>query len=134
MISFTILGQPYSKSNSRRIVYGKGRPLVIKSANALAYLKAFRAQCPKLPALLEGDLAVTVRIWYQSRRSDVDPSLILDAMQGVIYGNDRQVREINAAGFIDKENPRAEIEVWALRDLGDRHIESGFSAGHKRRR
>lgn len=106
-ISFTILGEPASKANSRRWT-GK---LFIKSAKALAYSKAFKEQCPVLDPLMDGDLRVTIKIWYASRRPDLDASLIFDLMQGYIYENDRQVREQHLFWGLDKENPRAEITV-----------------------
>ena len=61
--------------------------------------------------MLEGELRVSMTIYYASQRPDLDPSLILDAMQGKIYVNDRQVREIHLYHAIDKDNPRAEITV-----------------------
>lgn len=106
-ISFTILGEPASKANSRRWT---GR-LFIKSAKALAYGKAFEDQCPMLDPMMEGDLRVTIKIWYASRRPDLDASLIFDLMQGYIYENDRQIKEQHLFWGLDKENPRAEITV-----------------------
>lgn len=108
------MGEPASKSNSRRLVTIGGRPRFIKSAKALSYLDAFRLQCPALPQLMEGDLAVTAHIYYASRRPDLDATVIMDAMQGRIYLNDRQVREQHLYHHLDKENPRAEITVQPL--------------------
>ena len=110
--SFTIFGEPASKANSRRLVKINGRPASIKSQKALDYVKAFQVQCPKLKALIAGDVAVTITIYYASRRPDLDESVILDAMQDLVYANDRQVKEKHVFwGGIDKDNPRAEIEV-----------------------
>jgi Holliday junction resolvase RusA-like endonuclease len=106
-ITFTILGEPASKANSRRWT-GK---LFIKSAKALAYSKAFEDQCPMLDPMMDGDLRVTIKIWYASRRPDLDASLIFDLMQGYIYENDRAVKEQHLYWGLDKENPRAEITV-----------------------
>jgi Holliday junction resolvase RusA-like endonuclease len=106
-VKFTILGEPASKSNSRRWT-GK---FLIKSEKALKYGEAFKQQCPVLDPLMEGDLSVTIRIWYASRRPDLDASLIFDLMQGFIYKNDRQVREQHLYWGLDKETPRAEITV-----------------------
>jgi Holliday junction resolvase RusA-like endonuclease len=109
-ITFTILGEPASKANSRRWT-GK---FFIKSEKALNYSKAFKAQCPVLDPLMKGDLRVTLKIWYASRRPDLDESLILDLMQDCIYENDRQVKERHAYWGLDKENPRSEITVEQL--------------------
>jgi hypothetical protein len=104
---FIVYGEPASKANSRRWT-GK---FFIKSQKALDYAKGFAQQCPVLDPLIEGDVRVTFHIWYASRRPDLDESLILDLMQDRIYLNDRQVKERHAYWHLDKEEPRAEIEV-----------------------
>jgi Holliday junction resolvase RusA-like endonuclease len=109
-VEFTVYGEPASKANSRRWT-GK---LFIKSKKALDYGAGFIKQCPVLEPLLEGDLRVNIRIFYASRRPDLDASLILDLMQDRIYLNDRQVREQHFFWGLDKENPRAEITVEVI--------------------
>ena len=111
VIRLTILGEPASKANGRRHVTIKGFSRSIKSAKALAYAASVSKQLVTLPALLTGDLALTIRIYYASRRPDLDESLILDLLQGRVYGNDRQVRERHVFWGLDKSNPRAEIEI-----------------------
>ena len=114
-IFFIINGEPASKANSRRLVTIKGRPAFIKSAKALAYVKSFEEQCPQMgDSMLEGDLEATIKIYYSSRRPDLDESVILDCMQGFIYKNDRQVRRKVIEWGLDKENPRAEILVTLI--------------------
>ena len=61
--------------------------------------------------MLEGDLAFSAAIYYPSRRQDLDPSVILDALQGLVYANDRQVKVISCARFLDKVSPRAEVII-----------------------
>jgi len=118
ILNITIHGEPCSKANSRRLVKSKtGRPLFIKSQKALDYVKSFINQCQKVDPLYEKDVAVKITIYYASRRPDLDESLILDCMQGLIYKNDRQVKEKHIIwGGVDKENPRAVISVWNLQD------------------
>jgi hypothetical protein len=110
-VSFTILGQPYSKSNSRRIIFSKGKVRSIKSRKALDYVEAARAQIPKLEKLMEGELSMTLHIYYSNERPDMDETLILDILQGYLYENDRQVRERHCYHYIDKTNPRSEITI-----------------------
>ena len=109
-----IFGEPASKANSRKMVYVRGKPMFIKSAKALAYAKAFKQQCAS-SEVFECDVAVTIRIWYASRRPDLDESLILDLLQEVAYKNDRQVKEKHIYWGLDKENPRCEIEVSEIK-------------------
>ena len=112
-IKFVVKGQCYSKANSRRLVSIGGKPRFIKSTQALKYAEDFAWQCPKKETLIPKDKDVSVKMtrYYQNRRPDLDESLILDLMQGMIYENDRSVKEKHIFHGIDKENPRAEIEV-----------------------
>jgi Holliday junction resolvase RusA-like endonuclease len=137
-ISFTILGEPASKANSRSRAHPfvkdgeKPRVLFIKSAKARAYEKdALRQIPPAFRLRLEGPVFVKMTIWYASERSDLDESLILDILQdrwargnwsrsardlvqAGVYRNDKQVREKWIKHGIDRANPRAEITVQTL--------------------
>ena len=111
MFEATIYGEPASKANSRRMVTIAGRARFIKSQKAIDYVAGFNKQCPKLDELLEGDVRVTMTIYYKNRRPDLDESVILDCLEGYAYKNDRQVKEKHIYHGLDKENPRAEITV-----------------------
>lgn len=113
---FTIFGEPASKANSRKMVYVRGKPMFIKSEKALAYASTFKQQALAPDEMLAGDVAVHIKIWYASRRPDLDESLILDLLQGVAYENDRQVKEKHIYWALDKENPRCEIRVEKIRE------------------
>ena len=110
-ITFTIEGEPCSKANSRRLAIIRGKPAFIKSAKGLKYIQDAQFQTPLQTPLLEGELAAHITIFYASERPDLDESLILDAMQGRIYKNDRQVREKHVFHRIDRARPRAEITI-----------------------
>ena len=110
-ISLFILGEPASKANSRRVVRFGNMSRLIKSQKALNYSEEFRAQCPQLGRLMEGDLRVTMRIYYATRRPDLDESLILDLLQGVAYVNDRQVKVKHIEWGLDPATPRVAITV-----------------------
>lgn len=112
LIQFSIPLEPASKENSRKVVKIGGQTRIIKSDKARAFAAAARLIVPKLPLLLEGELCVGMELYYASQRPDLDGSLILDVMQGRIYKNDRQVREIHLYHGIDKQNPRADVVVW----------------------
>jgi Holliday junction resolvase RusA-like endonuclease len=90
---------------------------LIKSDKALKYSDAFKLQLKPLQPLMQGDLRVTMHIYYASRRPDLDESLILDLMQGVVYENDRQVKERHTYWHLDPESPRAEIEVSCIPEV-----------------
>ena len=116
-LSQIIFGEPASKANSRRVVRFGGMSRLIKSAKALSYSDAFKQQCKPLATLMTGDLRVTLHIFYASRRPDLDESLILDLMQGLIYENDRQVKERHCYWGLDPDNPRAEIIIEKIPEV-----------------
>ena len=109
-----IRGEPASKANSRRVVKIGNMSRLIKSAKALSYSEAFKLQARPVSPLIENDVRVTMHIFYASRRPDLDESLILDLLQGVLYVNDRQVKEKHVYWGLDKDNPRTEILLETL--------------------
>ena len=122
MIELTILGEPASKANSRRLVTFGNRPASIKSSKALNYEKSAILQIPEhAKKMLEGDLQVKIDIYYASRRPDLDESVILDCLQAKykkgelirrgVYINDRQIKRKLITWGLDKSNPRAEIAI-----------------------
>lgn len=113
-ITFVIHGEPVSHKNGYHIVTMRGRPAIVKSSKALRYAKDAHKQLRALSPLLAGPVAVTLRMFYSTERPDLDESLLLDTLQGVIYSNDRQVREKHVYHAIDRANPRAEITVKTL--------------------
>lgn len=113
-LSIIIFGEPASKANSRRVVKFGSMSRLIKSQKALNYSDAFRQQCPPISPLMSGDIRMHMTIFYASRRPDLDESLILDLLQGLVYINDRQVKERHTYWGLDPENPRAEIIIEQL--------------------
>jgi Holliday junction resolvase RusA-like endonuclease len=110
-LSIIIFGEPASKANSRRLVHFGSMSRLIKSQKALNYSDAFKQQCKTIEPLMSGDLRVTMWIYYATRRPDLDESLILDLMQGLVYTNDRQVKERHTYWRLDPAQPRAEIII-----------------------
>jgi Holliday junction resolvase RusA-like endonuclease len=114
VVHLKIFGEPASKANGRRVVRIGGMSRMIKSHKALSYSDTFKAQAKPIHPLMEGVVSVEIHIWYASRRPDLDESLILDLLQGVVYTNDRQVREKHVYWHLDKINPRCEITCRPL--------------------
>jgi Holliday junction resolvase RusA-like endonuclease len=154
-VAFTILGEPPGKANSRQIALvgpkDKKHLLVRKGDKALAYEESGIQQIPpKCRLRLEGDVKVTMRIWYASRRPDLVEDLLLDMLQdrtkldkrlgrrvllqAGVYRNDRQVawKDIRRMG-IDPKNPRTEVEIETIGEqqvdmLGDAEREAADAA------
>jgi len=114
MIVLTIMGEPASKANARRLVKIKNRIAFIKSKKALSYSRNFEAQCPVSDTLYEEDLAVAMKIYYKSKRPDLDESLILDLLQGKAYKNDRAVKIKYIEWGLDRELPRTYIVLGPI--------------------
>ena len=112
-----IQGQLVSKSNSRRLVNRGRRPMIIKSANALDWIAKGAMQVQRRRQPIEADVAMTAIIYYQSRRSDLDESLLMDGLQawGIIK-NDRQIREKHIYGYVDKVRPRVVVSLQPIDD------------------
>ena len=106
-----VYGEPASKANSRKIVRFGSRLASIKSDKARAYAKAFLTQVEPILPLYEGELRIDLWIHYASRRPDLDESLVLDLLQGVVYANDRQVRERHVYHLLDRDRPRVEMLI-----------------------
>lgn len=133
IVRFTLLGEPASKSNSRKIVKIAGRPASIKSDKARGFeASALKQIPPACRVQFASQVAVSMRIYYASERPDLDESLILDILQdrfvrvnGLrvlvqkgVYKNDRLVREKHIYHGIDKLNPRVEIDVYPITKAG----------------
>ena len=118
-----IVGEPASKANSRRLVRRGKLTVSIKSQKALDYAEAARLQVPALgpDRILRGRVSMTARVWYATQRPDLDVSLILDVLQGRVYHNDRQVREMHLFHSIDRAHPRTEIHCQEILDDDDEY-------------
>ena len=110
-LTLFIKSEPASKANSRRVVKFGSMSRLIKSQKALDYSDYFRQQVTPITPLMSGDIRMHITIFYTSRRPDLDESLILDLLQGLVYVNDRQVKERHTYWGLDSENPRAEIII-----------------------
>jgi Holliday junction resolvase RusA-like endonuclease len=116
------------KSNQRRIIRGKARgikryrPMIsIKSQDALDWTERFTATAWDLRAKrgfepLAGRLYLTVEVYPENMRRDLDIELLCDALQrsGIIK-NDRDIWQKSASRKdVDKVNPRVWFELGVM--------------------
>ena len=112
-----IQGKIPAKSSSRRLIYARGRPMIISSQKSLDFEKLFHLQTLTVKRGVFGeDDRLQVHIdWYSdSYRQDIDsPAKILfDCLQKEeIIINDNKIDKYSIDRFIDKKNPRAEIKI-----------------------
>lgn len=122
-IVLNIQGQPPRKSNSRRIVTNRktGKPMVVKSKEALAWMEAAAWQIPDEAKCNVGRpdqlLRIELFVRYKTRQPDLSTELILDMLQkaGVIK-DDRYVFEKAEYKQIDKENPGVDLVITATEE------------------
>lgn len=117
-IRLSIAGQPPRKSNSRRIVTSRrtGKPMVIKSEDALDWLEDASKQIPSSARIRAGapdrPLSITFWVRYASRRPDLSVELVLDMLQNErVIQDDRYVFETHAFKTIDPDNPGVDILI-----------------------
>jgi Holliday junction resolvase RusA-like endonuclease len=61
---------------------------------------------------LEGDISVSVTFYFATKRKrdlDNQNKLVLDALTGIVYGDDSQVAELNLRRAYDSARPRIVI-------------------------
>ena len=63
---------------------------------------------------LRGEVAINVTVFRPAKRGDLDNYLkiMLDALQGIAYIDDKQIIEIHAFREDDKRNPRVKLLVY----------------------
>lgn len=92
---------------------------MVVSDEARSYKIAFKmmARCSSpRPAVLTGPVAVELNVFRDRKSGDLDNriKICLDAMEGVFFENDSQVRELHAYLHEDRHDPRVEVTVTSL--------------------
>jgi Holliday junction resolvase RusA-like endonuclease len=117
--AFTIPGQPLPKQRPR---FGGGHGYTSKAtrdAEARVAL-SFTEQAGATHAVTEpltGFLKFVARYYRRNNvTADLDNCLKLttDALNGIAWVDDRQIKSIRADMAVDPDNPRTEIEIWTL--------------------
>lgn len=100
-------------------IYSRSRKgKVYLTAEARNYKTAVGWQCRAASlSPVTCEVSVTVHAYRPARRGDIDGTLklLLDAMQGHIYKNDKQIVELHVYRHDDKRNPRVEVKVTQKR-------------------
>lgn len=113
-VKFTVIGKLVSMKNRKQRTRYHGD---VKNAATRLYERDFRAQVPSeyrgiRVGSLKVPLSATVTVFYPSRRSDLDCSLVYDLLQHTgVVANDRYITEKYEVAEVDAKNPRVEIEL-----------------------
>lgn len=90
-----------------------GRLYVSEDAQSYKDDVALLARQQGLREPLEGDVAVMFRFFRKRKSGDLDNKLkvLIDALKGIAYADDKQITELHAYRFDDPSNPRVEVEI-----------------------
>lgn len=107
---------PYPPSANRywRSLVIKGRLRVLVSAEARAYKKSAALTAAKsVGGPIVGPVRVCLMVYRPRRVGDLDNTIkvVLDALRGVAYEDDKQVVAIVAERYDDKDNPRVSVYI-----------------------
>lgn len=86
-----------------------------KAKEGVIYTTSVRSICAHQGVKpLEGDLAFEMRLYRPRKIGDVQNynKVLLDALEGWAYENDKQIQEFHAYRFDDRQNPRCEVQIW----------------------
>jgi hypothetical protein len=115
-VKITVPGKPLSVNAAYRVVKLGPRSGLAKTSEANAYqgrvrMAAVLAMLGRPP--MTGDLVFEITAYWPRRNADSDAAtkLTKDALQGVVYANDRIVRRDVSERAHDAVNPRVEITV-----------------------
>ena len=92
---------------------------VFLSAKGKAYKEDVRCslfvQSPQLE-ILQGNLKLSVTLFRPRKTGDIDGPIkaLLDSLQGLLYGNDKQIEELHIYRRDDKDRPRVEVSLKKL--------------------
>ena len=117
-VSYTVPGKPQTWQRSWDV--GRKRPTeradAVKAAKYVHQLHAIVAKRNR-PWPLDGAFAIDVIGYYGSAATgDCDRlgSLAMDAMEGILYKTDRQVRDVRSRVVADGSHPRVEVTVTRM--------------------
>jgi crossover junction endodeoxyribonuclease RusA len=121
MATFTIPGQPLPKERPR---FSRGHSYTSKATRdaETRVASSFTGQAGVTHPITEpltGPIRFVARFYRKNNvTADLDNcvKLLTDALNGIAYEDDRQIKSIRADMHVDRDNPRTEIEIWTIRE------------------
>ena len=107
---------PYPPSSNRYWRHFRGRTVISAEARAYRLLVASLCASHGITPLV-GDVSFEASVYRPQKRGDLDNRLkiILDALQGHAFSDDKQITAIRLSRHDDKANPRVEVTIEAAR-------------------
>jgi crossover junction endodeoxyribonuclease RusA len=106
---------PLPPLNNRAYRNFRGR--MVKSAEARNYQALVKASLKAEP--LTGPVWVHLSVYRKRRAGDVDAfhKVLLDALNGVAWVDDKQIVHLEIDRYEDKENPRVELQIEPAEEM-----------------
>jgi crossover junction endodeoxyribonuclease RusA len=106
---------PSSNRYWRTMVTKRGIAVTYVSEEAKIY-KQLVKDIAGIDTLIYSDVAVTVKVFRARRAGDFHNrrKVLYDALQGVVYVDDKQIVEDHGFRFEDPKHPRVEVEIKVL--------------------
>ena len=69
----------------------------------------------------KNDVSITINFYFETRRGDIDNccKAVMDAMTGIIYGDDSQVMSLHLYKHKDKDSPRVIVLIMGENNDAD---------------
>jgi len=116
MESIILEGKLQSTNNLYKVTVRGGRPHMYMTADAKAMKQSYQWQAKTQwkKGVLTGDIVLDIKLYFQDkRRRDWDNyhKITMDALEGVVYEDDRQIQDARVRKYLDRDKPRIEIIV-----------------------
>ena len=109
-------GRPQSTNHLYKVTFKGSYPHMYMTADGKAtkesYIWQTKVQWKK--GVLKGDIKLDIKLYFQDkRRRDWDNyhKIAMDALEGIVFEDDRQIQDVHVRKYLDKDNPRIEIYV-----------------------
>lgn len=105
--------------------YRRGRNVTYLSKEGREFKKAVAELLDMNPT--HEPVKVSITVYRKRKVGDVDgyAKACLDAMQGLVYDDDKQVTELHLYRRDDKADPRMEVRVWSTEGQNEADLEAG---------
>lgn len=96
---------------NKAYLHSLGRVILSPEARAYKNRAQWEALAQYREAPLRGELSVVIH--FYARKGDIDGriKLLLDSLNGIAWGDDRQILQLQVWQHLDPREPRAEVEV-----------------------
>ena len=129
-IEFEVFANPLPKQSFKMGRGGGYTPQATKDYQELVSWMAKKCLADMGHKPMQGNISVELYFWRGNKRKvDLDnlSKCVLDAMNGVIYEDDRQITALHLFKAYDKENPRLKVVVEPIRDTPEQENLGGAS-------